>query len=80
MQNKTFEMPYERSSYNKEEVLFFNLKEMRKECKKERKKGKKQKKEKKKFWRSVVDKIIDAAISLAKEAAMLFFKHKLALV
>jgi len=84
MQTRTFAVPYKRSFCNEEHVLSFDLKELKEECKKEHKKSKKKnkvkKKEKKKFLRSIADKIIDAAISLVKEAAMVFFKHKLAII
>lgn len=84
MQTGTLAVPYKRSSCNDEQVLFFDLKELKKECKTEHKKDKKKNKgkkmKKKKFLRNIADKIIDAAISLAKEAAMVFFKHKLAIL
>lgn len=80
MQAGTFAVPYKRSSCNDEQILFFDLKDPKKKCKKEHKKDKKKKKAKKKILRSIVDKIIDAVISFAKEGAMVFLKHKLAII
>ena len=63
MRTGTFAVPYKRSSCNDEQVLFFDLKELKKECKTGHKKDKKKKDKKmKKILRNIADKILDAAI------------------